>query len=645
MPLVEGIRYFLNPASMKLKPRFTLLYVFIFLVACNENPPVADKYGEVHQYYLEQLKYTDLKVKELDEAVLHTTDEKQLQQRFKAARLAYKKAEFLAEYLSPEMAKVINGPAVPEVEEEDNVNTIIPPEGLQVIEGFLFPQYKTTDSAALKKETARLVVSMRQLIAISAQKQLSDSTVFKAFRKELFRSSVLGLAGYDAPACGNAIPEASVVWASFGKVISIYEKPFRNSSELEYNQMKQLVDSGTAYLQHHEDFNSFDRLHFLTTYANPLGKVLLPVLSKAGINISGTWGPVKTTAGSLFDEDAFLPDYYINDSDERLTKEKEILGRYLFFDPALSGNGQRSCASCHQPGKAFADSFPKSPAINGKSVIHRNTVTLLNAGLQPALFYDARVTYLEDQITDVLSNPDEMHGSMKQTMVMLRNSNAYMKLFREAFPQSVDPLTVFHVQNVIASYIRSLVSLNSPFDRYVRGDHSQLNKSEINGFNLYMGKAKCGTCHHAPLFNGSLPPDFTRTEVEVIGVPQAPGSKVVDADKGRYTLHPVLPYLHAFRTPTLRNVALTAPYMHNGVYYTLKDVIDFYNDGGGIGQGVALLNQTLPTEKLNLTTEEKQDIIAFLVKLTDTAVAQRLPVSLPALEKGEGLTRKINLYR
>lgn len=629
---------------MNLSLSLGCLCVFSFFQACNGGADIVTKTEKVHDYYLEHLRDTDAKIKELDSAVRNKASLSRLHELFREARLHYKQIEFLIEYINPELAKVINGAPVPEVEEEDNANTIQPPEGFQVIESLLYPEYNCSDSTRLIELTNELIKSLKQTISITETKQFTDSTIFKALRKELFRSSVLGLAGYDSPLSGYAIQETAEVWLSFGDIATIYSDRFDKADPAAYRRMKNLVDSGVAYLQHNPNFDSFDRLHFFTTYVNPMGITLMHLLKQAGIEINGSKEPVNTSIGSLFDKNAFSFDFYISDEEEYPSEEKELLGRYLFFDPALSGNGKRSCATCHQPGKAFTDGFAKSPAINGKSLIKRNTITLLNSAIQPALFYDARVTYLEDQISDVLSNPNEMHGSIAKTMSIIRRSRIYTALFKKAFPRSEEALTPYHLQNVIATYIRSLSSFNSPFDKYMRGDRSQLNGEEISGFNLFMGKAKCGTCHFAPLFNGSLPPDFVKAEVEVLGVPKYPGSRKVDEDRGRYNLYPAAPYLYAFRTPTVRNIALTAPYMHNGIYHTLKEVLDFYNDGGGIGQGIALVNQTLPSERLNLTEGEKRSIISFLKKLTDTAVAHKLPIALPPLDSEQSIFRKVNLY-
>jgi cytochrome c peroxidase len=169
--------------------------------------------------------------------------------------------------------------------------------------------------------------------------------------------------------------------------------------------------------------------------------------------------------------------------------------------------------------------------------------------------------------------------------------------------------------NAIGSYVRSLVFLNSRFDAYMRGDGQALAAGEIRGFNLFMGKAKCGTCHYMPLFNGTFPPRYMKIETEVIGVPDKPGSAIVDADPGRFAIVPTESFRHAFKTTTIRNAARTAPYMHNGVFLTLEQVLDFYNKGGGTGLGMKLPNQTLPFDKLDLSRQEQDDIIAFIRSL------------------------------
>ena len=163
--------------------------------------------------------------------------------------------------------------------------------------------------------------------------------------------------------------------------------------------------------------------------------------------------------------------------------------------------------------------------------------------------------------------------------------------------------------------------MNARFDQYMRGNSKALTTPEKNGFNLFMGKAKCGTCHFMPLFNGLVPPEFVETESEVLGVPKTKDSlhAELDSDLGKFNFTRSVVHKHAFKTPTLRNVELTAPYMHNGVFSTLEEVMDFYNKGGGKGLNIAPDNQTLPFDKLELSKKEISDVIAFMKALTDTS--------------------------
>jgi cytochrome c peroxidase len=153
----------------------------------------------------------------------------------------------------------------------------------------------------------------------------------------------------------------------------------------------------------------------------------------------------------------------------------------------------------------------------------------------------------------------------------------------------------------------------------MRGDSDDFTTEEKLGFNVFAGKAKCATCHFIPLFNGTVPPVYQKTEQEVIGTPADKNGKKISPDLGRYLQYQMPQLRNAFKTPTLRNVAKTAPYMHNGVYSTLEEVVDFYEKGGGVGLGISVDNQTLPAEKLNLTEKEKKALIAFMKTLTDKA--------------------------
>ena len=165
--------------------------------------------------------------------------------------------------------------------------------------------------------------------------------------------------------------------------------------------------------------------------------------------------------------------------------------------------------------------------------------------------------------------------------------------------------------------------MNSAFDRAIAGDLKAMDADQIRGFNLFMGKAQCGTCHFAPLFNGLRPPLYAQTEYEVLGVPVSEGlvHPAPDSDRGRAVVFPIPFYEQAFKTPTLRNVAVTGPFMHNGVFHNLKKVMDFYNKGGGRGIGLGTPEQTLASASLHLSSKEIREIDRFLQALTDSRPA------------------------
>jgi cytochrome c peroxidase len=532
-------------------------------------------------------------------------DQAQLQQLFLKARLAYKKMEWAGEYFDPTAAKTVNGPPVQEVEPDGRV---IEPAGLQVMEAFLFPTYDSAHRAAINAQLERIEGACAQYKRHFANIDILDWQVFDATKLEVFRIMTLGITGFDNPLSQKSMVESAASLESIREVLAHYPANKTTPGDT--------LSTAAQYLRANPDFNSFDRAHFITAYANPITTGITTQEQALQIHVIRYNRLLSQDAKTLFDTDAFNVNAYVPDYVSFTSPEKIALGRVLFSDPALSVSGTRSCQSCHQPAKAFTDGLVKNTVLGQETLLPRNTPTLINAALQPAQFYDLRVNTLEDQSRTVVQNNAEMHGDMKVSVQRLWRDTMYRRLFVKAFPRkdrtAIDTL---EVMNAIGSYVRSLVFLNSRFDAYMRGDGQALSAGEVNGFNLFMGKAKCGTCHYMPLFNGTFPPRYMKIETEVIGVPGKPGSATIDADPGRFAIVPTESFRHAFKTTTVRNAARTAPYMHNGVFLTLDQVLDFYNKGGGTGLGIKLPNQTLPFDKLDLSRQEQDDIIAFIRSL------------------------------
>ncbi|WP_276505027.1 cytochrome c peroxidase [Terrimonas pollutisoli] len=539
-----------------------------------------------------------------------------LQQQFYKAKYAYKQIEWLAEYYQPYTARFINGPALQEVEPENKAITI-EPEGFQVIEEYLFPAYDSSSKKELVQQIALLRSNISRLQKAALNLETTDAHIFDALRLQLFRIIALGISGFDSPIAQNSIKEAAA---------SIKGIQFYLSSYLQKNKTSQTIDSllqaTQKYLAAQHDFIALDRMQLITRYLDPLAENILALQNELHIPVFSEPRLLKAGARHLFAAGIFNPDFYIPDAASASSAEKIALGEKLFYDPVLSANRSRSCASCHQPDKAFTDRLKANKALNGLASLQRNTPTLLNAALQPALFYDIRVNYLEDQAKAVITNKGEMHGSLAAAVKFLKEDGDYQQLFKKAYQG--EEMNELHIKNAIAAYVRSLIALNSRFDQYMQGNKMAMNQVEIDGFNLFMGKGKCGTCHFVPLFNGNNPPQFLKVDAEIIGVPTTSDTlhPRLDADQGKYYNHKIDLYRFAFKTPTLRNIELTAPYMHNGVFNTLEEVIAFYDRGGGKGLGLRLDNQTLPEEQLKLSAYEKKALVAFLKTLNDTVITR-----------------------
>ena len=267
-----------------------------------------------------------------------------------------------------------------------------------------------------------------------------------------------------------------------------------------------------------------------------------------------------------------------------------------------------SCATCHIEEKAFTD------GIAVRKGLSRNAPTLTYAGFQKAFFHEGRAGSLEGQIVGVVKNENEFNHSIDDLVDSIQADSNYSLRFLQLYNRKPNSLVI---RNAIASYIRSLAPFSSKFDQAMRKE-VELTEMEIEGFNLFTGKAACATCHFPPLFNGTVPPQYQESEFENLGTPEhldKPWS--INPDIGRMAVFDNPARKHFFKTPTVRNSEQTAPYMHNGVFETLEELMDFYNNGGLLGTGVENELQTLPGDSLHLTQKEIQSVIAFLKTLND----------------------------
>jgi parallel beta-helix repeat protein len=299
-------------------------------------------------------------------------------------------------------------------------------------------------------------------------------------------------------------------------------------------------------------------------------------------------------------------------ADNALTAEKADLGRLLFFDPVLSANDDIACATCHQPDRGFSDGQALATGANGVE-LDRNAPTLWNVGYAQSLFWDGREDSLEAQILVPLTHPNEM--GVDDTVALVAELQAipeYAALFENAFGGGETTVSLEHLQQALAAFERTLISNNSPFDQYAVGEFDALTPAQRRGLALFRSAAtRCFECHATPT--------FATNTFRVVGVQ--------DDDPGRGGISGDAPE-GAFKVPTLRNIALSAPYMHNGAFATLEEVIEFYAQGGGRAHGAQDVDNFVIG--FELTDQEKADLIAFLYALSDESGLPEIPAEVPS---------------
>ncbi len=542
---------------------------------------------------------------------------------FLGCREEYKAMEFVLAYFDKGHAGLLNAAPIPKVDVSNGQFITLEPAGLQVMEELIYAD-------SLDFDALRLVVNKtnRVLDRISLPQSLSEEQFYRALFEGLLRVQSMGITGFDVPSSGRAIVESYTSMASMFAYLEALKKEGIQIPET----LKKKWETSLRFLKKHPDQDSFDRFEFIRDYANPLMQSLSAWYQERiqeNIAIAVPGNAVNYTAKSLFDPNLLQASAYSSDPLAPVNEARRQLGEYLFFDPILSDGNERACASCHKPELAFSDGRSTSLAWGGKDSLNRNAPGLLYAAYQTAQFWDMREALLEDQMDHVLSNGQEFHSNYTQVMQKLKNSSAYQTLFQAAVDQKTDPIDIRNFNLALAEYVRSLQSFSSPFDQMIRGER-KADKEVVKGFNLFMGKALCATCHFAPLFSGLVPPDYTDMESEVIGTLNYPESGVLDSDLGRYYFQHAEVFKASFKTVSVRNSALTAPYFHHGKYPDLASVVRFYNQGGGSGSGALVPNQTLPFDNLSLSQKEERFLVKFLEALSDEKQFSA-PRSLPSM--------------
>ncbi|MCX7727923.1 MAG: hypothetical protein N2203_00470 [Bacteroidia bacterium] len=527
------------------------------------------------------------------------------------SRKHFKKSEWFIEFFYPRISKYfINSPLVAKSDLEINFKTIYP-HGFQVIESIIFnaPEFQHCDS--LKEEVKLLKHYLSYMKTSLIIKRYTLNDVIDMLRFEIIRIMSLYLNGYDATISKTSIQETIYIFESMNCIL---EKIFPRQKIID---IEKHIKKNIKYLLSVND-STIKRLPYFKNTLIPLYNALYNLYDPSNIQLQTLYSvnirAKKFSISNFFNSNAFR--IYLKDSSNWQIQRQ--IGEHLFFDPALSANKQRSCASCHKPELFYSSENRYDKTLDGKRLLKRNTPSLLNVMFQRNFFWDGRALQLDHQIFDVISNHEELGGNFDSICIYLRNNEHYRKLFKIAFHHTADTaITPFSIVKCLSEYLFTINDFSTKFDLYF-DKNIPLTDDEINGYDVYAGKGLCGSCHFFPLFNGLFPPFYGEHEYEVIGTPIESNTKQLSPDSGRYYVSKNIIHIGAFKTPTLRNSANRKFFMHNGVFNNLNDLIVFYKKGGGAGLGIHVPNQTLPFDSLSINEKEISDLIAFLKTLNST---------------------------
>jgi cytochrome c peroxidase len=562
--------------------------------------------------------------------------------RIHAARRAMKGADFWLRYLEPLAYKKVNGPLPVEWETEvfEKFENPYRREGA----GLTLAWNYLGEDGAIPDSLRALVTASQNALAVyssdSITSQLSSYHVFYLCnRLYLLNLAAIYTTGFECPDAESVIPELREMMANVADIYSAFNASFpKQALSPEYLAR---YNAAVAFANNQPvGVEAFDHFLFIKDYVNPLYGLnqqamgVHGVLSRSLVDYS-----LNSDAASIFDKGLYFGQnakgIFRRVKDKDALAEIDRVGKLLYYDPILSGNDLRACASCHKPTHYFTDTAVRTSFhFNHSEFLPRNAPSLIGALYNHLLMLDGKHYTLQHQSLGVIGNAVEMSGPGGDTILQkVLQCKEYKIAFNSLlkYTPGETAVTMEHLASAITFYYAKFSAYYAPFDDAMNYG-IPLEPAAVAGFNIFMGKAQCATCHFAPQFNGVKPP-YIGSEFEVLGTPQDTSYSAISPDMGRWDLNPAKETAHAFRTGTIRNASRTAPYMHNGAFRTLDELIDFYDGGGGAGRGLDVPNQTLSADSLHLTPAEKSNLKAFILSLDERIELEAPPTSLPKSKK------------
>jgi cytochrome c peroxidase len=622
-----------------MKAFLIILFITFAIICLSFNKKGSKSYNNLYSNSLQEFKEQQI---ELEAVILHTDLSSKenihsLRKQIEATRLKLKNVDFWLRYFEPNAYRKMNGPLP--VEWENEVFEKFEPPYRREGAGLSLAELSLDQTPLLKDSLLQLIKRSEEAIktfeADSITGQLNSySHFFLANRLFLLNLAAIYTTGFECPDTNHIIPELQSMLLGTREIYNSFNQSFPETP-LSSGYLDKYEKTILFVKTQGDGFSAFNHFDFLRDYINPLFAMNQKFINEYNVrSINFNDYTLNNNILSIFDKSLYASQstkgLYSMVEDEKTLREIRYIGKLLFYDPILSGNNMRSCASCHKPTEYFTDTtFGSALQFDRQQHLSRNTPTLINSVYNHLLMLDGKHISLQAQGRDVITNPTEMNSNEKELMKKVLSCKEYREAFKSFLkltPEEKD-ITLNHIVSAITYYDGSYSRFYSPFDNAMNNKGS-VSDEVRRGFNLFMSRAKCATCHFVPNFNGVKPP-YIGSEFEVLGTPGDTSFRDLSSDKGRYMINKAPETLHAFRTGSIRNAEYTKPYMHNGVFKSLEEVIDFYDVGGGLGKKLIVNNQTLAGDSLHLTSNEKKDLLAFIYSLNEDIIFEEPPASLP----------------
>ena len=536
--------------------------ILFFGLNAFERPREKYKYFDL---YAERIKEFEIQQQKLMGIIQVSEDPKSKESEIKSAisraRLELKKIDFWIRYFEPLAYKKINGPLPVEWETEvfEKFEKPYKREGAGLTLAYL-----CFDDEQVRKDSLLSLVNQGTL-ALQCYKADSITEELKTFshfylcnRLFLLNLAAIYTTGFENPDWKTIIPELRISLEAVKEIYLTFNIAFPKQSLPD--SYLSIFNSTLDFVNHQpDDFEKFDHYEFIRTFVNPLYAVnqsliaQFNVQSKSFVDYS-----LNRKAKSIFTKDLYFGQnekgVFLRVADSATLNEIEKLGRLLFFDPILSKNNQRSCASCHKIDNFFTDTTVATAlTYNRDSRLPRNTPTLVNASLNHLIMADGIHISLQDQVRGVVSNPNEMGSEENELVLKVLSCKEYKSGFEKLLPYTpiYEEISMNHISSAITYYYSKYSRFEAEFDKMM--NQELLTDEKVKrGFNLFMSKAQCATCHFVPQFNGVKPP-YVGSEFEVLGVPKYTNYQFLSADKGRYLVNPAIETLQDRKSTRLNS--------------------------------------------------------------------------------------------